>query len=389
MKGDGSTCSLCGKVCRGVIYKCNICYFRLHKSCLDNLPHSLQSFFHPCPLVLHRTSLPYRCEACRERRSGMSFSCRKCGFDMEPICALASIKMSETGIDGKLQHFSHGHPLKLIQEDANNCCKACGKICFGPTYKCAGNSFYSYTCKFFLHKSCADLLPEIQHPFHPKHTLSLQAKLPESVPASSGCSACGQESSGFIYFCAKCTFYMDVNCASLTPSIKYNQHKHLLTLFDEAESCFDCNLCGKTCRGSFLRCVECKFNLHVHCHPSLPLTINHECHVDPLTFTKLLVQDDFYEANEFYCDVCEEKRNPEASVYYCAECDYVAHVRCVISEVFSEEARIDANSFRSDTRITELDNEITKLYREMKVLKEEATRVKARMEAITADLKGL
>ncbi|MBA0876887.1 hypothetical protein Goshw_004796, partial [Gossypium schwendimanii] len=31
--------------------------------------------------------------------------------------------------------------------------------------------------------------------------------------------------------------------------------------------------------------------------------------------------------------MCEIERNPEIDVYYCAECNYIAHIDCVLSEV--------------------------------------------------------
>ncbi|EOY10856.1 Uncharacterized protein TCM_026150 [Theobroma cacao] len=41
----------------------------------------------------------------------------------------------------------------------------------------------------------------------------------------------------------------------------------------------------------------------------------------------LVVEDD---TGEYYCDICEEKRNPEHHVYYCEQCTYIAHIKCVL-----------------------------------------------------------
>ncbi|XP_060974272.1 uncharacterized protein LOC115695507 [Cannabis sativa] len=42
-----------------------------------------------------------------------------------------------------------------------------------------------------------------------------------------------------------------------------------------------------------------------------------------------------YTFGDYYCDICEEERDPRLRVYYCGHCKYVAHVHCVISEVMN------------------------------------------------------
>ncbi|KAL5562693.1 hypothetical protein UlMin_032440 [Ulmus minor] len=78
-----------------------------------------------------------------------------------------------------------------------------------------------------------------------------------------------------------------------------------------------------------LRCVECDFSLHLLCG-RLPSFIKHEYHVHLFTLVDSLIEDD---SEEYYCDICEEKRDPRICIYYCAECRYMAHVNCVISKI--------------------------------------------------------
>ena len=78
-----------------------------------------------------------------------------------------------------------------------------------------------------------------------------------------------------------------------------------------------------------LSCMECNFNLHLLCGP-LPRTIKYECHVHSLVLVDSLAED---ETAEYYCDICEKERDPRLCAYYCGECEYRAHVNCVISEV--------------------------------------------------------
>ncbi|CAL5407129.1 unnamed protein product [Camellia sinensis] len=74
-----------------------------------------------------------------------------------------------------------------------------------------------------------------------------------------------------------------------------------------------------------LCCVQCNLNLHVECIPALQNTAKVETHRRLLTLTDPLPEDD---TNEYYCNVCEKERNPKHSVYYCAKCDFVAHIEC-------------------------------------------------------------
>ncbi|XP_030509838.1 uncharacterized protein LOC115724643 [Cannabis sativa] len=80
---------------------------------------------------------------------------------------------------------------------------------------------------------------------------------------------------------------------------------------------------------SIFRCLDCDFKLHLLCGP-LPSTIKHESHIHCLNLIDSCIEDTF---GDYYCDICEEERNPRVRVYYCAECKYVAHVHCVLSEI--------------------------------------------------------
>ena len=75
----------------------------------------------------------------------------------------------------------------------------------------------------------------------------------------------------------------------------------------------------------------CNFNLHLLCGP-LPTTIKHRRHVDPLKLKNFYIDD--YDEDDFYCDACENRRDPRQPVYYCPQgCPFVSEVECVISEV--------------------------------------------------------
>jgi hypothetical protein len=113
----------------------------------------------------------------------------------------------------EVQHFSHEKHRLIFVEELENVgenevvCSLCAKsVSCGPAYMC------SQYCAFFLHKSCAELRREIQHPVHPNHTLLLQApKSPHTY-----CDACRRHCKRcFVYTCHICNFDLHIECASI------------------------------------------------------------------------------------------------------------------------------------------------------------------------------
>ncbi|KAB1213648.1 hypothetical protein CJ030_MR5G020283 [Morella rubra] len=86
-------------------------------------------------------------------------------------------------------------------------------------------------------------------------------------------------------------------------------------------------------QGYGFQCVECNFKI-IFCVVHYRDTIKHESHIDCLTFEDSIVEDDDPD-DEYYCNTCEELRDPRICVYYCLECKFVAHVHCVMSEIVS------------------------------------------------------
>ena len=66
-----------------------------------------------------------------------------------------NIKAGEDGTEivTEIKHFSHGHDIKLTDEEVHNNeekCDGCVRAILPPFYTCV-------KCNFFLHKSCAKL----------------------------------------------------------------------------------------------------------------------------------------------------------------------------------------------------------------------------------------
>lgn len=343
-------CEVCRLPCSDMeSWGCEECNMFFHNSCIDKLPQKLHHFFHPCLLVLVSTMSDFTCSVCHNPHSGLRFRCGDCEFNLDVECALLST-MKDQGVE-QIEHFSHGHPLKFhnsVEEYGRArgffpACSVCGlEFDSGSFYFCERCHFYMHnTCHEFAIAgkiSCSKLPRQIKHPSHPIHPLTIQVltnyiSSPMWPPL---CAVCEEETRGFFYGCSTCRLSLHIGCATLKPSVKFGDHGHLLILFQDTRMQRFCEICRRQCNGFHLLCVECRINFHLHCHPSMPRIIKHRCHVDPLSFTELPVPDDLKPDDEFYCDVCESLRDPKDPVYYCAECDFVAHVDCVISEVLPQ-----------------------------------------------------
>ncbi|XP_059433309.1 uncharacterized protein LOC132166499 [Corylus avellana] len=346
-------CRVCGKYCSDPAYACFPCRFFLHPSCFDrSLPQEIQHFYHPCPLTLYTTgpdkSSP--CRACRQfwPRGGFYYGCSRCDFVMDIDCTLLpSTTQSKSDYQEEILHFLHGHPLSLISkikaDDKVINCYVCGKGCTDPTYAC-GCGRGGHCNRVYIHQSCLELTQDILDHSHPYHPLILKP-----MEDSAQCNACrkdinwNRKGNNFAYVCESnnCSFCLHIECSVIMPAVISDEgHDHLLQFRDNIvdDETIKCSACKSTCHESYsFRCLDldCDFNLHHTCGP-LPYTIQHKCHIDPLTLTHSLAEHENQRNDEFYCDACEEEiEDPLLPIYYCAECHFVAEISCVISEVIS------------------------------------------------------
>uniref|UniRef100_A0A2N9IJN0 Zinc finger PHD-type domain-containing protein n=1 Tax=Fagus sylvatica TaxID=28930 RepID=A0A2N9IJN0_FAGSY len=381
-------CSVCGKRCLGPTYVCFLCRFELHESCLGlvrrinqksfhkhplvmiekNVNYSatcsacgepllgpnlylldmqvlfltdhvlvcrkeIQHSFHPCPLTLRQETTKFTCRACGKIRTQFAFHCDRCHFYLDVECA-----QMFTGIFEDQKYIlnpSHGHPLTLCNKEQS------GDVvfCYGCSKTSSGQEIYGCVkCDFYLHRSSNAT----------SSSINIVLNLQKSCKILFTCvivKLVSQEKliiQGHLHVMlvtiVALVFPIDVMDARvlgvkkfLKPLVKYKGHKHLLTFLEKIYDDPECEVCKTSYRdASYLRCVECDFNVHFLCVP-LPCTIKHKCHIDPLHLRDYFVEDD---SGEYYCDACEESRDPGECVYHCAECgNYVAHLKCVLDEV--------------------------------------------------------
>ncbi|KAH9669601.1 DC1 domain-containing protein [Citrus sinensis] len=346
-KNNDIFCHGCREAIQGPTYGCDPCKFYLHKSCVE-LPREIhhESHEHYLRLRLSDISKQITCHACGKLFNGFTYHCDTCyKFDLDIGCAsehpavnlmVSTDKCESHEGQERIGHFSHEHHLDVIPESevTNLNCEFCCKTIDGRCYGCVG-------CEFYIHISCSELPTEVRHPFHQLHPLTLLV----AKKFRYRCDACRFGIHGFRYRCDTCDFDLHPDCLSLKANIKYKGHEHLLTLIENMDHYGECAACGLTTDGAFfMRCMECKLNFHVQCGPhQLPLTVMVIQHEHRLTLmTGTLAEDN---SDQSYCTVCRKEINPEHPAYCCADCEYYAHVGCVITELQVDERQKTTKHF--------------------------------------------
>ncbi|PKI44643.1 hypothetical protein CRG98_034998 [Punica granatum] len=203
-----------------------------------------------------------------------------------------------------LQHPFHQHALVLqeLSESFSWECRICRFSVEGsPVYHCID-------CEFFLHKSCAELPPRIQHPSHPQHPLVLST-------------------SSRSFRCYGCRYAL--HAATLPPPekeehkdeqkhedkdhheeemIEHFAHDHPLASFHvDAPNYIKCKACGQGISGCVYGCRACIFVLHEFCALAPREIMNHPLHPQhPLTLLADL-------ECKIKCHVCKSLKPPATS----------------------------------------------------------------------------
>ncbi|XP_028057059.1 uncharacterized protein LOC114261054 [Camellia sinensis] len=208
-------------------------------------------------------------------------------------------------------------------EDQN--CIGCTKPILGidPIYSCN-------ECSLFLHKSCAELPKETNHPAHPQHPLSLLFE----PHLTQKCDSCFENWGNLLYYCSLSEFKLDIHCATLPNTIEHIGHNHPLPL-QLKQASFSCDACGKPHNYASIsyQCTTCYYWVHHDC-VSLPNSVAHSSHNHPLTLSNAFQLE--FSKFKLYCDICSEVVNQKNCVYSCAGCRYVAHVNWTKEEEIDE-----------------------------------------------------
>ncbi|KAI4363764.1 hypothetical protein MLD38_019939 [Melastoma candidum] len=247
----------------------------------------------------------------------------------------------------KFRHFSHRHPLTLIEQKASTesslplpiqyYCHCCMEhITSDQRYYLCDH------CDFSLHKSCAEL-PQCWDALFHVHPLRLMILEHERefrswnrIDILISCIVCKQGTEkGPVYRCWKChAFFIHHQCAvSLMEDVRHECHAHPLRFHTlPEEKTFNCYGCGGEGKSVCYSCSECQSIFHLECAMKLTLTpsVKHKCHWDTLVLTSTPPKDD---SDEYYCEVCAQRRHRDHWIYYCKPCEYEAHPHCVNPDI--------------------------------------------------------
>ncbi|PWA60706.1 C1-like protein [Artemisia annua] len=312
------------------------------------LPPTINHHFHPLhPLTLIVRRLNWYCDVCRTRHlpGRFRYRCSECDFD-------ACIKC---GTDEE-------HSLKLIENwetIVNDHDEKKGKVrcegCRDPISILGGAAYGCISCRYFLHKACAELPPTINHHLHPFHPLTFYQH-----SGIWNCNVCRTQrlAKGFGYrclefgdfdACIKCG--ADVVSEEASMKLKHEGHPgHTLTLQLRRAS-FRCDACRAEDKDFFYQCDSCNFWIHKTC-ASLNPTINLPGHHHPLVLVYLL-PDNFYNF-KYYCEFCEAHILRNDWLYHCGNCRYFSHIKCALNAQLRSNPRYDSSTSIDDENLKDL-----------------------------------
>ncbi|PHU30690.1 hypothetical protein BC332_02783 [Capsicum chinense] len=167
------------------------------------------------------------------------------------------------------QHFSHQHILTpIVNPPETLTCNACAQ----PNITNNPNFYGCDSCQYFLHENCLSAPRFLNHSSHPSHHLTL-LPTPTYSNGSYTCKACGSTGNGCSFSCPCCDFDIHMQCALLPQTLVLPQHhRHELELifespFDDENTLFVCDLCnGNVDLSKWLYyCADCDFGAHIEC----------------------------------------------------------------------------------------------------------------------------
>ncbi|XP_060669685.1 uncharacterized protein LOC107435452 isoform X2 [Ziziphus jujuba] len=367
------TCHKCTQPVSREYYKCirNVkgCEYYLHKECaeLKDLPQKHHPLHPQHPLAIHSYfphDKSFVCSFCgktKQARGRLVYQCseEQCDFYLDDFCETYFINLSKPLNKYEIQHVFHDHenhwlsPSNLIMirkdyfslwDDAEG-----DEINGYSIFRCAGcrypiqkidGIYRCNECDFFLHTECSQVPKQVvDHCSHPQHPLVLHHNQPAAnriycIDDQMRCIACLKWMENEFYLhCTNCpTFNLDLQCYfrfQTKPAVNHEAHEHPLVYFSEIyDNDVRCYACNTPCKYRSFRCFTCNFNIHTGCL-ALPITVNYDDHVHPLTLTTSFKEDEH--PTTYYCDICEKRRDPDHGIYLCKECLFMAHFECALS----------------------------------------------------------
>ncbi|KAE8704751.1 putative Cysteine/Histidine-rich C1 domain family protein [Hibiscus syriacus] len=373
-------CGRCGETVSGPFFSCPECGFSLHNKCAEAPSDIAHPFHRQHPLRLLPKPPPYYgrciCDFCGEKCEFFIYHC-SCEIDLHIKCALFTLSIAEKKTE-ELKHIATIEPPVVPGEGDKSLENS---VCFGCWEPLGESTYFSIDFGFNLHKKCAQLPHEINHPFHKQHPLVLQfngersscnicqrtrrrgflyccspckfpvhikcAELPSKISNPSHrrhalvlqsnhenipCKACQEtQNEKFVYSCSPCKFALHIKCATPPPFIKGKYHQHPFALVWKIAS-FICDACGLEGNSISYMCSACTLVIHQKC-ASIPPIIKVPRHHHPIFHNYFLSGNEFKNQN---CEFCDTEVNIDYGSYYCSDCNFIAHVKCAMVEGWYE-----------------------------------------------------
>ncbi|KAL1181238.1 hypothetical protein V6Z11_A02G034900 [Gossypium hirsutum] len=358
---EAALCLGCEKPVEGWSYGCNQCEFYLHKGCAElELAPQIQHPFHPKhPLTLLPAPYFGECDLCGKELRGFVYNCNDCMFDLHINCALL-----QSSIAANFPNSLHPHPLFFIQNHNNEVkpdCPVCQKPISGPFYHCLD---CRYPRVYNLHKECAELPLEINHPYDRKHPLALLTQSPPH-PQKCSCYLCRIQWEGFVYSCSLCNFDLSLDDFFSPPTITDASHEHPWMLISR-KMWFVCDFCGTDGNHSPYYCATCHLFVHKNCI-SLPRHIMITRHRHTISLSYSLRQN---QVEDWMCKICYEEVDISYGNYRCPAscCRYIAHVCCATDKaIWDGTIMLEGYDERSEVVVDEPWNLITDVVEQIRI----------------------
>ncbi|XP_074348476.1 uncharacterized protein LOC141703304 [Apium graveolens] len=231
-----------------------------------------------------------------------------------------------------INHWGHEHQLELRNKNAKTLtpylnqklliCDGCPKSRRSKPIFLVDDVFYECnSCKFFLHRSCAQFPEKIVH--------HLAGKLDGRLLAREfkRCQGCQMFTDGIFFWNESAC--LDIRCASLPTKIKHEGHRHPLNQLK-----YPIDNCCQACWRHYIDteiimygCEKCEFYVHIRC-ALRPHLVKHRWDPHPL-YLILFVQNVADHPHDFDCEFCSELINPICWFYHCNACDLSFHTECI------------------------------------------------------------
>ncbi|KAF8096452.1 hypothetical protein N665_0308s0026 [Sinapis alba] len=189
------------------------------------------------------------------------------------------------------------------------------------------------TCDLTVHKEYDESPPEINHPSHQRHPLTLFKHGLPLAAEDDKCRLCVEKLGKLVYHCSICDFSKYLYCVRnpFELVVHYPKgHEHILTLMPRFIR-FTCNACGLESDRFPYVCHQCDFMIHEDCIylPCVIGIIRHRHHITIYDLRMvLLISMAIILVVEHACKICVVCKQESVYVLSCMDCDFVLDFKC-------------------------------------------------------------